>query len=581
MLRSLLRKEPQTSSPSIPTPSARDTRANGTLCGMMDENVNGPFNGETSLMAHSRKARRVIEHLLQSTPSMSSDPEVINALKTLHTAMQEPPRTDIGLMRPGPNDAHLETLPSHESVMEVLRGAQAADCLFFTIWLPFFTPAEFGHLCDQLYSSFDSCSLAIKTTLFGGLHYMFVEYLSASKSPFDSIFWLHAQSFKLHFEDCLQHYNVLSTPTYDNVLALVFGAGHAIQISEYTSAWPMVSAASNMSQALGWHRLPNGHTRDSEAQRILFWVIYYFDKCLSLRLGRASNIQDFDITVSYPGSPVQSEYSSWHLWFLIMIDIAAAHGHIYEHLFSPGSQQKSPEQRSRQALTLTTRLDNILSKSSGIIDVTVYRRQYMTYLVKSNAVVIGCLRTLIYRAATSSDEFAGFGVDPQCLLAARSTLLCHQDVIQHIRDRQDGSANDYANWTILNCPFTPFIVLFCHVIVSFDLEDLKLMEAFTISLENLNLRNAKPMINFRVLCEAFLLLATRYIRMSTRRLQNQNHLTHPSPHERQATLSPPGFPTGQKFTDCLHEDSHNASITFLPQGIFEDWLSGQPGYQSA
>jgi hypothetical protein len=578
MLRSLLKKEPQTTTPSVPTPSARDTQANVTLCEVMDEKANEHFNGETSLIAHSRKARRIIEHLLRSTPSMSSDPEVINAIETLHTAMQEPSRTDISLMRPGPNDAHLETLPSHGSVMEVLRGAQAADCLFFSIWLPFFTPAEFSHLCDQLYSSFDSCSLAIKTTLFGGLHYMFVEYLSVSKVPFDSVFWSHAQSFKLLFENCLRHYSVLSIPSYDNVLALVFGAGHAIQMSEYASAWPMVSAASNMSQVLGWHRLPDGHTRDSEAQRILFWVIYYFDKCLSLRLGRASNIQDFDITVSYPGSPVQSEYSSWHLWFLTMIEIAAAHGHVYEHLFSSGSQQKSPEQRSRQALALTTRLDNILDKSSGIIDATVYRRQYMTYLVKSNAVVIGCLRTLIYRAVTASEEFAGFGLDPQCLLAARSTLRCHQDVIQHIRDRQDGSANDYANWTILNCPFTPFIVLFCHVIVSFDLEDLKLMEAFTISLEDLNLRNAKPMIDFRVLCEAFLLLATRYIRMSTRRLHNQGHFNHPSPHESQTILSPPGFPTGQKITNCLREDSHNAGITFLPQGIFEDWLSGQPGY---
>jgi hypothetical protein len=221
----------------------------------MDKDTSRPFDGETSLMAHSRKARRVIEHLLQSTPSMSSDPEVIHALKTLHTAMQGPPRTGTSLLRPDMNDedrkCSRETLPPHESVMEVLRGAQAADCLFFSIWLPFFSPAEFVHLCDRLYPDFDSCSLAIKTTLYGALHYMFVEYLSACKTPFESIYWSYAQTFKLHFEDCLRRCSILSIPTFDNVLALVLGAGHAIQVSEYASAWPIVSAAATMSQALG------------------------------------------------------------------------------------------------------------------------------------------------------------------------------------------------------------------------------------------------------------------------------------------------------------------------------------------
>jgi hypothetical protein len=194
---------------------------------------------------------------------------------------------------------------------------------------------------------------------------------------------------------CLRRCSVLSIPTFDNALALVLGAGHAIQVSEYASAWPMVSAAANMSQALGWHRLSDGYTRETEAQRILFWLIYYFDKCLSLQLGRSSNIQEFDIIVSYPEAPVQSEYRSWHLWFLTLIDTAAARGLIYEHLFSPGSMRQSSKQRSQRVLELAARLDGIRDKSASIVDATVYRRQYMIYLLKSNAVVIGCLRTLI------------------------------------------------------------------------------------------------------------------------------------------------------------------------------------------
>jgi hypothetical protein len=580
MLRTLMGQGLQTPPLSSLAPIPKTARTGVTLEVDMNKDTSRPFDGETSLMAHSRKARRVVEHLLQSTPSMSSDPEVIHALKTLQTAMEGPSRTGTSLLRPDMNDEHRkcsrETLPPHEFVLEVLRGAQAADCLFFSIWLPFFSPAEFVHLCDRLYSDFDSCSLAIKTTLYGALHYMFVEYLSACKTPFESIYWSYAQTFKLNFEDCLRRCSILSIPTFDNVLALVLGAGHAIQVSEYASAWPMVSAAANMAQALGWHRLSDSYTRETEAQRILFWLTYYFDKCLSLRLGRSSNIQEFDITGSYPKAPVQSEYRSWHLWFMTLIDIAAAHGLIYEHLFSPGSMRQSSKQRSQRVLELAARLDSIQYKSASIVDATVYRRQYMIYLLKSNAVVIGCLRTLIYRAASSSEEHAGFNVDVRSLLAARSTLHSHQDVIEHIRDRHDGSANDYANWTILNCPFTPFIVLFCHVIVSFDMDDLKLMEAFTISLESLSMRTTTSMVNFRVLCEAFLLLATRYIRLSTGRSQDPDMFLASNTDKTHATT-----PSDPEMSQVLAGgmDISNNALSFLPPGILEKWLSGSQDFE--
>lgn len=585
MLRSFLNKEQTISPPSTLTPGARVTGTGSTMDLNMNSNANRPYEGETSLMAHSRNARRVIEHLLQSTPSMSSDPEVIDALKTLHAAMKSPSRTEVSLLRPVPTDEDQEssqnTLPPEESVLNIIRGAQAADCLFFSIWLPFSTPAEFVHLCEQLYSDFDSCSLAIKTTLYGRIHYMFVEYLSACKTPYDSIYWVHAQSFKLLFEKCLRRYNVLSIPTFDNVLALVFGAGHAIQISDYASAWPMVSAAANMCQVLGWHRLPDGYTRDAEAQRVLFWLIYYFDKCLSLRLGRSSNIQDRDITVSYPRDPAEAEYRSWHLWFLTLIDIATTHGSIYDHLFSPGSMHDPPKRRSQRVMELAARLDDISHKNSRIVEATVYRRQYVIYLVKSNAVVIGCLRTLIYRAASSSENRAGNDIDPRCVLAARSTLRTHQETIEHMRDRRDGSVNDYANWTILNSTFTPFIVLLCHVIVSFDLDDLKLMEAFTISLQNLSLRTAKSMINFRVLCETFLLLATRYIRMSTRKPHARDPVPVASFGSSHATPSSSSDSTGQVRLDRVElsqESGNRSDFNFLPPGVFEDWLSGSQDF---
>jgi hypothetical protein len=39
---------------------------------------------------------------------------------------------------------------------------------------------------------------------------------------------------------------------------------------------------------------------DRETKIYIFWMIYFFDKSMSLRLGRASFIQDFDISLSNP-----------------------------------------------------------------------------------------------------------------------------------------------------------------------------------------------------------------------------------------------------------------------------------------
>ena len=41
---------------------------------------------------------------------------------------------------------------------------------------------------------------------------------------------------------------------------------------------------------------------DVQYKRFLFWCIYFVDKSLSLRLGRPSTIQDWDITLARPST---------------------------------------------------------------------------------------------------------------------------------------------------------------------------------------------------------------------------------------------------------------------------------------
>ncbi|KAG9513605.1 hypothetical protein KCV07_g8686, partial [Aureobasidium melanogenum] len=483
-----------------------------------DSDQRTSFVGESSLLAHSRKARHDVERLLQSSPSLRNNLEIKSALEVLHSAMRHRSTDGFGLLYAVPSieptNLTPEYLPPYRTVLGVVHEAQASDSLFFLIWSPFFTPSEFLQLVDQLYKNLDTCSMATKTIVCGALHYMFCEYLTARKFPKDSLLWSPSKRFLELFEHCLRSYSMLSSPSTESILAVVFGASHAIQKGGHASAWPMVSMACTMVQALGWHRLSDQNPEQTQAQTILFWVIYYYDKCLSLRLGRSAVLRDKDITVGYPSEPLQSDFRGWYLWFRTMIEIASAHGLIYEQLYSPGSLKHSSQQRLQHVEELAAHLDITLKQNSGIAEETVYRRQYMSFLVGSNSVVIGCLHTLIYRAVVPPDSDILLSLDPRCLSAARVTIRSHLDMVDLIRFSKNGSANDYASWAILNCPFTPFIILFYSVIKSPNFEDLELLQNFTTSLKSMQLRSPEAIKDLRELCQAFLTLARQYVTAS-------------------------------------------------------------------
>ncbi|KAG9530447.1 hypothetical protein KCU93_g2708, partial [Aureobasidium melanogenum] len=483
-----------------------------------DSDQRTSFVGEPSLLAHSQKARHDVERLLQSSPSLRNNLEIKSALEVLHSAMRHRSTDGFGRLYAVPSieptNLTPEYLPPYRTVLEVVHEAQASDSLFFLIWSPFLTPSEFLQLVDQLYKNLDTCSMATKTIVCGALHYMFCEYLTARKFHKDSLLWSPSKRFLELFEHCLRSYSMLSLPSTENILAVVFGASHAIQKGDHASAWPMVSMACTMVQALGWHRMSDQNPKQTQAQTILFWVIYYYDKCLSLRLGRSAVLRDKDITVGYPSEPLQSDFRGWYLWFRTMIEIASVHGLIYEQLYSPGSLKHSSQQRLQHVEELAAHLDITSKVNSGIAEETVYRRQYMSFLVGSNSVVIGCLQTLIYRAVVPPDSDMLLSLDPRCLSAARATIRSHLDMVNLIRFSENGSANDYASWAILNCPFTPFIILFYSVIKSPNLGDLELLQNFTTSLKSMQLRSPEAIKDLRELCQAFLTLARQYVTAS-------------------------------------------------------------------
>jgi len=62
------------------------------------------------------------------------------------------------------------------------------------------------------------------------------------------------------------------------------------------------------------------------------------------------------------------------------------------------------------------------------------------------------------------------------------------------------------------CPFTSFIVLFRNVVTDLNIDDLKLLEDFVVSIEWLNDGNQRePLQRFQQLCHAFYSLAKHFV----------------------------------------------------------------------
>lgn len=163
-------------------------------------------------------------------------------------------------------------------------------------------------------------------------------------------------------EVAISQLDVFVPASYENVMALVLGAVCAIELCKPSLAWALVAMAAGQSQNLGYHRYQT-FQNDDEEERIskvhIFWMIYMFDKQLSLRLGRASVIQDWDMSLplitSTPTPAAMALGGSQMIAY--WIKVAKIQGQTYEKLFSPAAFLKSPEVRMHTATQLVNAMN--------------------------------------------------------------------------------------------------------------------------------------------------------------------------------------------------------------------------------
>lgn len=124
--------------------------------------------------------------------------------------------------------------------------------------------------------------------------------------------------------------------------------------------WRLILAAYQTAYFLGYHiRKPGspGWCNTADNTNLLFWVVYYLEKTLCLRLGRCSTIPDFEITAPLPGGSPAMEYCA------SAVKMAALAGKIYEKLYSAQALISLSENGALQVAELSGELDAIREQS--------------------------------------------------------------------------------------------------------------------------------------------------------------------------------------------------------------------------
>lgn len=133
-------------------------------------------------------------------------------------------------------------------------------------------------------------------------------------------------------------------------------AWHAIELSKPYLSWALSNKASELCQTLNYHRMPDTDSSDdAKFKKFLFWTNYYLDKSLSLRLGRASTIPDWDITTHRPttSDPHKEPVMAY---FVLWVESARCQGNIYQLMYSPEAVAQPDHVRQARAQLLVDNL---------------------------------------------------------------------------------------------------------------------------------------------------------------------------------------------------------------------------------
>ncbi|XHF99239.1 hypothetical protein AWENTII_002745 [Aspergillus wentii] len=486
------------------------------------------FEGSSSLAAHSAYASQFLETAVSRGALQTSSPKINEALYTLkqivnmqdnqaHSSSREvrfPNKTSI----PGSKLQNL-TLPPTEVVVSLLRTLKESDPSILQGFCPFITTDRFIEKCRDVYFATEDYSDATFIVVNGVIYYVLMEYGFTSndqKAKDENTSYLNL--CRNNLETALSNLNFLMPARTEYIEALTLGAVYAIEISKPTFAWTLTSTAARLCQTLGYHRASSTE-RDKLVSR-LFWSVYTLDKVLSLRLGRSSTLQDYDISLAQDFD-AEGIREPWRNMYNLWIKLAGIQGRIYEHLYSPAALSQPESQRVSYASQLASEMQLTVQEPFRQLCYKYATDSSMEALyIKSDEVSRLSVLTLIYRAIPPpADSPSTFITD--CVETAREALECHQVCLTILKESNEVVKCSYMHWSILYAPFVPFIVLFCHIIETSSQTDLIRLTDFVASLQPIS-SLSEAIAKLYHLCHVLTTVARLYVEAKD---QDQNDQT--------------------------------------------------------
>ncbi|KAK0612577.1 hypothetical protein B0T17DRAFT_410286 [Bombardia bombarda] len=533
-----------------------------TLYGGDDEDdLDTAFEGNSSMAAQTALASEFLENAVTQTHFRDLNPNMQSALSSLkqiarmrhHKTTHE---ARFAHAKPLPRSGVRELpMPPMSLVIEMLREMKENPPLTFSLMCAFIAVDEFAEYCRKVYFPAEEYSVATFIIVNAGLCYLFGEKSIPLEGAAEAGLLRHHHLCRDNLETALASLPMLLPARMENIQALLLGASYAVEISKFTLAYQLNTSAALMCQALGYHRLPIPNPDEAnpyEARSALFWAAYMLDKGLSLRFGRSSAIQDYDISMPKSIGQLVNGSDPWKVVLNLWIVHAELMGKVYEQLYSPAALAQPPERRLESARHLIVSLKKLAKDSeelgrqarapgSGFKEPGPMGVYSIKLVLLSDEVSHWSSMTLIYRAIPATPGLPS-SFNPECLEAARRATAAHHECMK-LTEANLFVQVAYLHWTILYAPFIPYIVLFCHVIETSDADDLRRMADFVASVAP-NCSHSEAIDKLHRVCQVLCNVAQIYVEAKAQAaLQQPDQEMSLAGHDFDMYLSQLGFMT--------------------------------------
>ncbi|KAL7619854.1 hypothetical protein AAE478_010399 [Parahypoxylon ruwenzoriense] len=510
------------------------------------------FEGESSLSSHAAFATKFLQDIVSYSHLNEISCEITSALDSLGSIVVAQKHQSDAIEKLYP---HAKPIPPGSSVRDLplppidvtlscLRMAIESPRLQCFWFMEFRSISQFNDYFIKVFSPGPATEAEL-IIVNAGLYWLFYECVhmltdEQAKETYHNYAYLCRDNLE----------TILSRLTFHVPVTMDYTYAMSMSQGKSSAAWSFISMASQLCQSLGLHSIHTLMDDDIETrqQKIrLFWVIYVTDKLLSLRFGRSSTIRDQDVTVPRE-TPDQAPDSALSQFLPRMIDIAVLQGKVYDNIYSPRALLQAVGVRTSRARVLAAELRRLMDREVDYerrcneairrgLGEGVYRLLQCTDRVCDLS-----LLTLIYRAIPPG-ELSNTAFCKECIIAAREALLEHKRCIALIADEnmEDCLLEMYTDWALIQTPFIPFIVVFCHVVETFDRSDLANLGALveTLELASSSSYSSACVKQFR-LFKAMYDVAVKYVEVGQRLTGSQSTVLRGS--DLSANLSAETFP---------------------------------------